>query len=153
MVLSSRDGGASWTQRQVTPATNNISSRNGFGRSGCTVRTDSRGVVYVFTFQFGFNAVTAAAGQIQMIRSFDGGRTFERPRTVFTAFDTCNFFEVSIGRCVEDGVAGARSDLSPAPSVDIANGAPSGADASNRLVMSWVDGRDGLNHEHVVFST
>jgi hypothetical protein len=153
MVISSRDGGASWTQRQVTPATNNISSRNGFGRSGCTVRTDSRGVVYVFTFQFGFNAVTAAAGQIQMIRSFDGGRTFERPRTVFTAFDTCNFFEVSIGRCVEDGVAGARSDLSPAPSVDIANGAPSGADASNRLVMSWVDGRDGLNHEHVAFST
>ncbi|HEX5619897.1 MAG TPA: hypothetical protein VFX51_15860 [Solirubrobacteraceae bacterium] len=153
MVLTSRDGGASWTQRQVTPATNNISSRNGFGRSGCTVRTDSRGVVYVFTFQFGFNAVTAAAGQIQMIRSFDGGRTFERPRTIFTAFDTCNFFEVSIGRCVEDGVAGARSDLSPAPSVDIANGAPSGADASNRLVISWVDGRDGLNHEHVVFST
>jgi hypothetical protein len=153
MVLTSRDGGASWAQRQVTPATNNISSRNGFGRSGCTVRTDSHGVVYVFTFQFGFNAVTAAAGQIQMIRSFDGGRTFERPRAIFTAFDTCNFFEASIARCVEDGVAGARSDLSPAPSVDIANGAPSGADASNRLVISWVDGRDGLNHEHVVFST
>jgi hypothetical protein len=153
MVLTSRDGGESWTQRQVTPATNNISSRNGFGRSGCTVRTDSHGVVYVFTFQFGFNAVTAAAGQIQMIRSFDGGRTFERPRTIFTAFDTCNFFEASIARCVEDGVAGARSDLSPAPSVDIANGAPGGADATNRLVISWVDGRDGLNHEHVVFST
>jgi hypothetical protein len=153
MMLTSRNGGASWTQRQVTPATNNISSRNGFGRSGCTVRTDSDGVVYVFTFQFGFNAVTAAAGEIQMIRSFDGGRTFERPRTIFTAFDTCNFFEVSIGRCVEDGVAGARSDLSPAPSVDIANGAPSGDDATDRLVMTWVDGRDGLNREHVMFST
>ena len=48
---------------------------------------------------------------------------------IFTAFDTCNAFEPSIGRCVEDGVGGARSDLSPAPSVDIANGAPSGADA------------------------
>jgi hypothetical protein len=153
MVLTSRDGGASWTQRQVTPATNNVSSRNGFGRSGCTVRTDSHGVVYVFTFQFGFNAVTAAAGQIQMIRSFDGGRTFERPRAIFTAFDTCNFFEVSIARCVEDGVGGARSDLSPAPSVDIANGAPSGAGATDRLVITWVDGRVGLNHEHVVFSS
>jgi hypothetical protein len=52
-----------------------------------------------------------------------------------------------------DGVGGARSDLSPAPSVDIANGAPTGADATDRLVMSWVDGRDGLNHEHVMFST
>jgi hypothetical protein len=153
MVLTSRNGGTSWTQRQVTPATNNISSRNGFGRSGCTVRTDSHGVVYVFTFQFGFNATTAAAGQIQMIRSFDGGRTFERPRNIFTAFDTCNYFEPSIGRCVEDGVAGARSDLSPAPSVDIANGAPTGGDASNRLVLTWVDGRDGLNREHVMFST
>jgi hypothetical protein len=152
-VLTSRDGGASWTQRQVTPATNNIHSRNGFGRSGCTIRTDSSGVVYVFAFQFGFDPVTAAAGQIQMIRSFDGGRTFERPRTIFTAFDTCNFFEASIGRCVEDGVGGARSDLSPAPSVDIANGAPSGSDASNRLVLTWVDGRDGLNREHVLFST
>jgi hypothetical protein len=152
-VLTSRDGGDSWTQKQVTPATNNIHSRNGFGRSGCTVRTDSDGVVYVFTFQFGFSATTAAAGQIQMIQSFDGGRTWGRPRQIFTAFDTCNFFEVSIGRCVEDGVGGARSDLSPAPSVDIANGAPSGGDATDRIVISWVDGRDGLNNEHVVFST
>jgi hypothetical protein len=117
------------------------------------VRTDSDGVVYVFTFQFGFSATTAAPGVIQMIRSFDGGRTFERPRAIFTAFDTCNYFEASIGRCVEDGVGGARSDLSPAPSVDIANGAPTGADATDDLVMTWVDGREGLNHEHVMYST
>ena len=152
-VLTSRDGGESFTQQQVTPSTNNITSRNGFGRSGCTVRTDSRGVVYVFDFQFGFSATTSAAGQIQMIRSFDGGAHWERPVNIFTAFDTCNAFEPSIGRCVEDGVGGARSDLSPAPSVDIANGAPSGSGATDRLVISWVDGRDGLNHEHVMFST
>jgi hypothetical protein len=152
-VLTSRDGGENWSQKQVTPATNNVKSRNGFGRSGCTVRTDSDGVVYVFDFQFGFSPTTAAAGQIQMIRSFDGGAHWERPVNIFTAFDTCNAFEPSIGRCVEDGVGGARSDLSPAPSVDIANGAPSGDDASDRLVLTWVDGRDGLNHEHVMFST
>ena len=152
-VLTSGDGGDSWSQHQLTPATNNTRSRNGFGRSGCTVRTDSHGVVYVFDFQFGFSPTTAAAGQIQMIRSFDGGAHWERPVNIFTAFDTCNAFEPSIGRCVEDGVGGARSDLSPAPSVDIANGAPSGADASNRLVLTWVDGRDGLNHEHVMFTT
>jgi hypothetical protein len=152
-VLTSRNGGNTWTQKQVTPATNNIHSRNGFGRSGCTVRTDSHGGVYVFVFQFGFSATTAAAGQIQMIKSSDGGSTWGRPQTIFTAFDTCNFFEVSIARCVEDGVGGARSDLSPAPSVDIANGAPSGGDATNRIVISWVDGRNGLNHEHVRFST
>jgi hypothetical protein len=152
-VLTSRDGGDSWSQHQVTPATNNTKSRNGFGRSGCTVRTDSDGVVYVFDFQFGFSPTTAAAGQIQMIRSFDGGAHWQRPVNIFRAFDTCNAFEPSIARCVEDGVGGARSDLSPAPSVDIANGAPSGDDATDRLVLTWVDGRDGLNNEHVMFTT
>ncbi len=152
-VLSSRDGGDSWTQHQVTPATNNPIGRNGFGRSGCTVRTDSHGVVYAFDFQFGFSATTAAAGQIQMIRSFDGGAHWERPVNIFTATDTCNAFEPSIGRCVEDGVGGARSDLSPAPSVDIANGAPDGAGATDRLVLTWVDGGGGLNNEHVKFTT
>jgi hypothetical protein len=152
-VLTSRDGGTSWTQHQVTPAANNTHSRNGFGRSGCTVRTDSTGKVYVFVFQFGFNATGAAPGVIQMITSDDGGSHFSRPVNLFTAFDTCSYFEPSIGRCVEDGVGGARSDLSPAPSVDIANGAPNGTDATNRIVMSWVDGRAGLNHEQVMFST
>jgi hypothetical protein len=152
-VLASSDGGSSWTSHQVTPATNNTNSQQGFGRSGCTVRTDSEGVVYVFDYQFGFDPVTAAPGKIQMIKSSDGGAHWTRPRNIFTAYDTCNYFEQSIGRCVEDGVAGARSDLSPAPSVDIANGAPTGADATDELVLTWVDGRDGLNHEHVMFAS
>jgi hypothetical protein len=152
MALTSTNGGDSWTQHQLTSATNNIHSKNGFGRSGCTVRTDSHGVVYVFTFQFGFSATTSAAGQIQMVKSFDGGKHWTRPVNIFQAFDTCNFFEASIGRCVEDGVGGARSDLGPAPSVDIANGAPTGTGANNRIVMSWVDGRDGLNNEHVMYT-
>src|SRR5205823_429252 len=110
------------------------------GRSGCTVRTDSHGKVYVFDYQFAFSATTAAPGKIQMITSSDGGATWSRPVNVFTAFDLCNYFEPSIGRCVEDGVAGARDDLGPAPSVDIANGAPTGSDATNRIVLTWVDG-------------
>jgi hypothetical protein len=107
----------------------------------------------MFDYQFAFEPATAAAGKIQMIRSFDGGVTWTRPLNIFTAYDTCNYFEPSIGRCVEDGVAGARSDLSPAPSVDIANGAPTGNDATDELVLTWVDGRDGLNHEHVMFTS
>jgi hypothetical protein len=152
-VLTSTDGGSSWNSQQVTSAANNPNSQQGFGRSGCTVRTDSEGVVYVFVNQFAFDPDTAAAGKIQMIKSFDGGKSWTRPLNIFTAFDTCNYFEPSIGRCVEDGVAGARSDLSSAPSVDIANGAPTGTDATDKLVLTWVDGRDGLNNEHVMFTS
>jgi hypothetical protein len=152
-VLTSRNGGNSWDQQQVTPAANNIHSRNGFGRSGCTVRTDSAGTVYVFDYQFGFDPTAAAAGQIQLIKSYDGGAHWTRPADILTAYDTCNYLEPSIGRCVEDGVGGARSDLSPAPSVDIANGAPDGTDASNRIALTWVDGRNGLNREHVMFTS
>ena len=70
-----------------------------------------------------------------MIRSFDGGATWTRPRNLFTVLDGCAYVEPSIGRCVMDGVGGARDDLMPDPSVDIANGAPTGADATNQIVL------------------
>src|SRR5215217_2931315 len=85
--------------------------------------------------------------------STDGGRHWTKARPIFPATDLCNAFEPSIGRCVEDGIGGARDDLGPSPSVDIANGAPTGADATNQIVDAWADGRDGLNNEHVMFST
>jgi hypothetical protein len=151
-VLTSTDGGASFTSQQVSSAANNPNSKNGFGRSGCTVRTDSTGKVYVYDYQFAV-ANGAAPGKIQQITSTDGGKTFSRPQNLFTAYDTCGYFEPSIGRCVLDGVAGARSDLSPDPSVDIANGAPTGAGASNRIVMTWIDGQGSPDTAKVMYST
>jgi hypothetical protein len=153
VVGTARDGGDTWIQKQVTNASNNpFNPVQGFGRSGCTIRTDSNGVVYVFAAQFA--AGTPGPGSHIMVKSFDGGRTWTRPADIGLAVDTCLLvqFDGTGFRCVEDGLAGARDDLSSAPSVDIANGTPSGADATNEILRTWVDGRDGLNHEHVMVS-
>lgn len=147
IVFTSRDGGETWTQKQVTPA--GVGALGG-ASSGCTIRTDSRGRVYVFAVQFAFGF--PGSGSHMMITSDNGGQNWSRPQAIFTAVDTCNAFDPVIRRCVQDGVAGARNDLGPAPSVDIANGAPTGADATDAIVDTWVDGRDGLNREHVMVS-
>jgi len=147
IVDTSTDGGDTWTVKQVTPAVDNIKH---FGISGCSIRTDSHGVVYLFGYQFAFGF--PGHGSHILIQSFDGGHTWTRPRTLFTAVDLCNAFDPVQGRCVEDGVAGARDDLAPEPNVDIANGAPTGTDATNEIVDTWVDGRAGLNHEHIFLS-
>jgi hypothetical protein len=105
----------------------------------------------VYVFDYAFALGEPGLGRIQMIKSFDGGTSWTKGRDLFEAFDSCSYFEPSIGRCVMDGVAGARDDLSPAPSADIANGAPSGTDATDRIVLSWVDG-ETLNAEKVQFT-
>ncbi len=153
LVSTSTDGGDSWRQKQVTSASNNpFNTQQGFGRSGCTVRTDSNGVVYVLANQFAVGL--PGHGAHILIKSFDGGQTWTRPQEIGDAVDTC--FAVAFDgtgfRCVMDGIAGARDDLSSSPSIDIANGAPTGANATNEILRTWVDGRDGVEHPHVFTS-
>jgi hypothetical protein len=153
VVSTSTDGGNTWISKQVTNASNTpFNPVQGFGRSGCSVRTDSNGIVYVFADQFGVG-MPGTGSQI-MIISTDGGHTWKKPINIGKAVDTC--FAVSFDgsgyRCVMDGIAGARDDLSAAPSVDIANGAPTGADATNEILRTWVDGRFGVNHVPVFVS-
>ena len=56
------------------------------------------------------------------------------------ALDNCFFVDPVINRCVMDGVAGARNDLSASPNVDIANGAPTGIGAPNTVVNNYITG-------------
>src|SRR6266545_4647032 len=153
IVATSGDGGSTWTQKQVTSASNNpFNTKQGFGRSGCTVRTDSHGVVYVFADQFAVG--TPGQGSQIMVTSDNGGKTWSRPQNIGLAVNTCFLvqFDGTSLRCVMAGVAGARDDLSASPSVDIANGAPTGVGATDEILRTWVDGRDGVNHEHVFVS-
>jgi hypothetical protein len=154
VVATSRDGGATWAQKNVTAA--HATAAKHWGQSGCTVRTNSRGVVYVFyeEFQNPEKVVLPPTGTHFLVKSFDGGATWTKPMALYTVVDPCFAlnFDGSTMRCVEDGLAGARNDLSASPSVSIANGAPTGAGATDQIVNAWADGRDGLNDEHVMFS-
>ena len=78
-------------------------------------------------------------------------RPFQPFRVLFTVVKP-GVFDAALGRPTMDGVAGARADLAAAPSVDIANGAPSGADATNELLLNWSDARFGLNNEKSLLS-
>jgi hypothetical protein len=143
IVLSaSSDGGNTWRQRQLTSSVSNLQSG---GRQGCTVRTDSTGVVYVV-----WEGTANGHSVMYLARSFDGGSNFEKPRPIADVVDVGVFDQVS-GRFVFDGFAGTRTDSFP--SLSIANGAPTGAGATNTLVLTWPDARAGLNHEQALVQT
>ncbi len=134
-VAVSHDGGDTWAQHPISAAANN-SQRN--PEDGCTIRTDSHGNAYVFGE--GTSSSNGKQTFEMMSRSTNGGQTWSTFRPVAGPVTQPGVFDPVQGRPVLDGIAGARSDLAIAPSVDIANGAPSGADATNRIVMTYVSG-------------
>ena len=143
----SADGGTSWSPpAMVSPPVPTTATT---GTSGCTIRTDSTGVVYVF---WEFADLGTGHSQQLMARSFNGGLTFEHPRVVANVVEVGKLDPVHVAngdpRLTFDGIAGARTDS--LPSVDIANGAPSGRNATNEIVLGWSDGRRGLNHEQAL---
>ena len=136
-VTRSTDGGTTWARPQQLSASNQFQP----GRQGCMVRTDSHGVVYVV-----WEDILNHHSVFKMSRSFDGGATFEKAFVVAQVTDVGVFDGV---RSISfDGIAGARTNS--LPSLDIANGAPTGADAPNTIALGWSDGSDGLNHEQAL---
>jgi hypothetical protein len=139
----STDGGETWTTRQISQAANTgIGEGRAGGRQGCTLRTDSHGVVYVF-----WNGSFQNADVQYLSRSFDGGKKFEVAQPVAVITEVGKRDPVQ-GRFTFDGVAGARTNSFP--SADIANGAPLGTDATDRIVLAWSDARNGLNNEEAL---
>ena len=145
-VAVSADGGSTWSSPHPIGAAANNRQRNPL--DGCTIRTASDGTAYVF----GVGTVSSL-GKVHvelMSTSTNGGGTWSDPTPVTGEVDQPGLFDPVLGRPTIDGIAGARSDLAWAPSVDIANGAPTGADATNRIVMSYVSGT--INQQHVFFT-
>jgi hypothetical protein len=140
-VIRSTDGGETWDQQQqISPADNTATGANpeGIGgRQGCTIRTDSNGIVYAFWEGYD---IPNKQEVIFMSRSFDGGKSWEKQTPILRAHDV-GAYDPNQGDFTFDGVAGARTDSFPI--VDIANGAPSGANAPDTIVMSWSDGSNG----------
>jgi len=148
IVGTSSDGGNTWRTKQVTPAGATGYGPIEWGISGCTVRTDSHGVAYLFalTFQNPGSGLPTHGAHV-LFQSFDGGAHWTKPRTLFRITGEDSFYDPLSGRPVMDGYTGARTGGSPNPSVDIANGAPTGADATNTIIDAWGDASAGLNHE------
>jgi hypothetical protein len=138
-VTHSTDGGTTWSR--PTTLSSAFDNPQHTGRQGCSIRTDSKGVAY---------AVWEDSHQKQSVfklaRSTDGGNSFDKARVIANVTDVGAFDGV---RSISfDGIAGART--SSFPSLEIANGAPTGAGATDKLAVGWSDGSAGLNHEHAL---
>jgi hypothetical protein len=144
-ISHSSDGGVTWSRPVTLSASAN--NKNGTGRQGCVVKTDSHGRVYV-----AFESTKQGSSVQLLVRSDDGGTKWDTPRAIADVVDVGQPDPVS-GDFVFDGIAGTRTDSFP--SMDIANNAPTGTGASDTIGVVWSDARDGTGHEHAraVFSS
>jgi hypothetical protein len=128
----SSNGGDTWGHTQLSQSVNNGQIS---GRQDCAVNTDSKGNVYVFWDGIDQHTRTLA---LFMTVSSDGGKHFTRPPVVVTHIDQTGLPDPESGDQTFDGAAGARDGSFP--TVDIANGAPTGAGATDQILLAWSNG-------------
>jgi hypothetical protein len=149
----STNGGQKWSPptglKPALPAGTTTS-----GRSGCTIRTDSSGTVYVF-----WEEMLQGGSRQYLAMSKDGGASFSIPRPVASSSSSgpvpilvtdVGTWDPNQKRLTIDGRGGARTNSFP--SVAIANSAPTGKTKCGRdtILIAWDDARGGANHEEVL---
>ncbi len=152
-AATSTDGGSSWKWKRIARGGDPDVGNPGY--VGCTIRTDSHGVVYLFAVRYKDPDLSKLPlnGEHVVFKSFDGGKNWTGPGRLFSVTAQCHFIDPVSGRCVMDGYAGARVGAnSAAPAVDIANGAPSGLGATDLIIDAWGDATAGLNNEQARIS-
>src|SRR5262249_37720794 len=127
-VSHSTDGGDTWSR--PTTLSSAFANSQHPGRQGCSIRTDSKGNVYAV-----WEDNSQKQSVFKLAKSSDGGVSFGKPTTI------ANITDVGAADGVRsisfDGIAGART--SSFPSLEIANGAPTGAGATDKLALGWSD--------------
>jgi len=147
-IAVSSDGGQTWTTHQIAAP---IDSAGEGYRLGCAIRTDSHGQVYaVFAHFSGAFPSDTTPGSEDLFTSLNGGATWTKPADIMNMNSGCYYFDPASQRCEEEGPGGTPNE--PGPSIDIANGAPSGAGATDEIALAWTDGRFGQNHEATLLS-
>lgn len=147
-IAVSSDGGQTWTTHHVAPPID--SAKLGY-RLGCAIRTDSHGNVYsVFAHLSGAFPSDQAPGTEDLVTSANGGATWTKAVSIMKMNTGCYYFDPVAFRCAEEGPGGTPNE--PGPSLDIANGAPTGRCATNEIVLALSDGRLGRGHEVSLFS-
>jgi hypothetical protein len=142
----SSDGGASWEAQQLSSADDPVYHGVRFGgRLGCTIRTDSAGAVYV-----AWQGNTESRDLIYLARSFDGGAHFRAAKPV-VALTPCGAHDPASGWQTFDGIGGTRAGSFP--QFDVANGAPTGASATDEIVLAFCDAGAGLGSERALVIT
>jgi hypothetical protein len=138
-VSHSTDGGDTWSR--PTALSSAFANTQHPGRQGCSIRTDSKGSLYAV-----WEDNVQKQSVFKLATSTDGGVSFGKPSVIANITDVGA--DDGVRSISFDGIAGART--SSFPSLEIANGAPSGTGASDKLALGWSDGSDGLNEEHAL---
>jgi hypothetical protein len=131
----SADGGNTWKELHLSEAVDADTGSEGV----CSIRTDSKGTVYVFWVQGWWQGHNNAI----LARSFDGGKTFEVGRKILLGERCGPDEDIDF-----DGAFGTEGSVRS--SVDIANGAPTGADATDQIVFVVCDSTRGINNERAL---